>query len=321
MSCACQRIFGLHFLGFQGTIAALLHHLQLDRISTLFSLFPSHSMIWRDIFQHFYVTIVTVFPSIVAAMVLFLATLYGASWGSKILRKSLQARHVRPEMVTLLTRLLHWSIIVLGAAWALQTIGFNITAFVASLGLTGLVLGFALQDISRNFTAGALLMLQEPFTLGDYISVAGYEGRVVGIEMRSTELLGPDGLRVLIPNADVFTNAITNYTKISRRRVALTLGVAYDSDLSHVTAVVLDAIHAVPGLLDEPEPMLFFHNFGDSAIEFTVRYWFDTTQNNVFAAQDVGVKAIKQAFDAAGIEIPYPIHTILMPTAQNQTAN
>jgi small-conductance mechanosensitive channel len=269
-------------------------------------------MIFQDIFVQFYHALITFLPALVAAIVVFLFSLYAAAWVTKLLRKSLQARRVRPELTILLTRLLHWGLVILGAVWALQTVGFNITAFVAGLGITGLVLGFALQDISRNFTAGALLMLQEPFSLGDYIAVAGFEGRVIDIEMRSTELLGPDGLRVIIPNADVFTNAITNYTKISQRRVSLTLGVAYDSDLQQVTEVALQAIADVPGLLNTPEPMLFFHGFGDSAINFTIRFWFDTSANNIFAAQDSGVKAIKQAFEGAGIEIPYPIHTIRM---------
>jgi small conductance mechanosensitive channel len=132
--------------------------------------------------------------------------------------------------------------------------------------------------------------------------------------MRATELLSPDGLLVLIPNADVFTNTIINYTKTHRRRVSLTVGVAYDSDLQRVTDTALQAIRAVPGLLNDPAPMLFFHEFGDSSINFTIRYWFDTDVSNYFEAQDIGVKAIKQAFERENIEIPFPIRTVLMPS-------
>jgi small conductance mechanosensitive channel len=132
------------------------------------------------------------------------------------------------------------------------------------------------------------------------------------VQMKATELLTPDGLLVLIPNADVFTNTITNYTKISRRRVSLTIGVSYDSDLQTVSEIALRAIHSVSGLLDEPAPVLFFHNFGESSIDFTIRYWFDTSENDIFSAQDMGVKAIKHAFERENIEIPFPIRTILM---------
>ena len=270
-------------------------------------------MTWNDLFQQFLNAILNLIPSVIASMVVFLVSLFLAAWLAKLVRKALEQREVRRELVILLSRLTRWSVMIIGGIWALQVVGFNVSAFVAGLGVTGLIIGFALQDISKNFTSGALLMIQEPFSLGDYIEVAGNEGEVMDIQMRATELLSPDGLRVLIPNADVFTNTIINYTKTSRRRVKLTIGVAYDSDLPKVTETALQAIRAVPGLLNDPAPMLFFHDFSDSSIDFTIRYWFDTTETNYFAAQDIGVKAIKQAFDRESIEIPYPIRTIMMP--------
>jgi len=270
-------------------------------------------MTWNDLFQQFLNAILNLIPSVIASMVVFLVSLFLAAWLAKLVRKALEQREVRRELVILLSRLTRWSVMIIGGIWALQVVGFNVSAFVAGLGVTGLIIGFALQDISKNFTSGALLMIQEPFSLGDYIEVAGNEGEVMDIQMRATELLSPDGLRVLIPNADVFTNTIINYTKTSRRRVKLTIGVAYDSDLQKVTETALQAIRAVPGLLNDPAPMLFFHDFSDSSIDFTIRYWFDTTETNYFAAQDIGVKAIKQAFDRESIEIPYPIRTIMMP--------
>ena len=270
-------------------------------------------MTWNDLFQQFLNAILNLIPSVIASMVVFLVSLFLAAWLAKLVRKALEQRVVRRELVILLSRLTRWSVMIIGGIWALQVVGFNVSAFVAGLGVTGLIIGFALQDISKNFTSGALLMIQEPFSLGDYIEVAGNEGEVMDIQMRATELLSPDGLRVLIPNADVFTNTIINYTKTSRRRVKLTIGVAYDSDLQKVTETALQAIRAVPGLLNDPAPMLFFHDFSDSSIDFTIRYWFDTTETNYFEAQDIGVKAIKQAFDRESIEIPYPIRTIMMP--------
>ncbi len=277
-------------------------------------------MTWNELFQHFFDALFKIVPAIIAAVVVFIITLFVASWLSKKVRVALKKRDVRRELVILASRLTRWGIIVGGGVWALQIVGFNVSAFIAGLGVTGLVIGFALQDISKNFTSGALLMVQEPFSLGDYIQVAGYEGEVLDVQMRATELLSPDGLRVLIPNSDVFTNTIINYTKTHRRRVSLTVGVDYGSDLQKVTETALAAIRAVPGLLDDPEPMLFFHDFGDSSINFTVRYWFDTDESNFFEAQDVGVKAIKQAFEQAGINIPFPIRTVLLPGQSGEKA-
>lgn len=273
-------------------------------------------MAWSELLTGILTSFIEFAIKLIAAIVLFGIALFLASFLSRKLEKFLTRRGVKEELKRLLTRLTRWSIWIGGGIWALSFVGFNVSAFIAGLGVTGLVLGFALQDISRNFTAGALLMLQEPFNFGDYIQVAGYEGTVTDIQLRATELLAPDGVKVLIPNGDVFTNTIRNFTKTNRRRVELTVGVAYDSDLEQVTRVALDAIREVPGLLNDPEPILFFHEFGDSAIVFSIRYWFDTTENDVFMARDIGVKAIKTAFEREGIEIPFPIRTILMPSQQ-----
>ncbi len=270
-------------------------------------------MDWTDFLANYLPSIIEFVIRVIAAVIIFAAMLFLASFASKKVRQILERRKTKVELTLLLSRLTKWSIWGAGFIWALSMVGFNVSAFIAGLGVTGLIIGFALQDISRNFTAGALLMLQEPFNFGDYIEVAGHEGTVTDIQLRATELLAPDGVKVLIPNGDVFTNTIRNYTKTHMRRVELTVGVAYDSDLDRVTRVALDAIHAVPGLLDEPEPILFFHSFDDSAITFSIRYWFDATENDVFHARDMGVKAIKTAFEREGIEIPYPIRTVLMP--------
>jgi len=271
-------------------------------------------MPWSELLQSFLDVFLNFLPSLITAIVIFLISLYFAAWLSKVVHKSLEFHHIRGEIVILFSRLARWSVMILGTIWALQVVGFNISAFVAGLGVTGLIIGFALQDISKNFSAGALLMIQEPFSMGDYISVAGAEGTVTDVQMRATELLSPDGLIVLIPNADVFTNMIVNYSRSHRRRVSLTIGVAYDTDLQKASEVAIQAIHEVPGLLDDPAPVVFFNHFGESSIDFSIRYWFDTAVGDIFLAQDVGVKAIKSAFEREGLVIPYPIRTILIPT-------
>ncbi|HID33799.1 MAG TPA: mechanosensitive ion channel [Anaerolineae bacterium] len=274
-------------------------------------------MDWPTLLADFLDLFFRFLPSLIASVVVFLSTLFIASFVSAKIDALLVKRGSKLEIRVLLSRMTKWGIRISGVVWALSIVGFNVTGFIAGLGITGLIIGFALQDISRNFTAGALLMLQEPFNFGDYIEVAGYEGTVTDIQLRATELLAPDGVRVLIPNGDVFTSTIRNFTKTNLRRIELKVGVAYESDLEQVTRVALEAIHAVPGLLDDPVPMLFFHTFGDSAIEFSLRYWFDTSENDVFSARDMGVKAIKTAFEREGIEIPYPIRTVRLSNARD----
>ena len=252
-------------------------------------------------------------PKVIAAVILFIITLYVAALLAKAVRRVAQARQVDPELTKLFSRITRWGVITTGALWALQIVDQNIIGFIAGLGIAGFTIGFALQDITKNFVAGILLLLQQPFDVGDAIKVVGYEGFVIEVSLRATELRTFDGLHVTIPNADVYINPITNYTRADKRRVALEVGVAYDSDLDKVTTTALDAIRRVPGvILDAPAPSVVFKTFGDSAILFTLYYWIDLSQTGVFPATDMGVKLLKAAFERENIEIPYPLRTVLL---------
>jgi len=228
-----------------------------------------------------------------------------------------QRRNLDHELTVLFGRLAYWGVAILATVLALDQVNFNVVAFVAGLGIVGFTIGFALQDIAKNLVAGILLLLQQPFDIGELIEVNGYSGKVEDISLRATELRTFDGLLVYIPNADVYTSPLTNLSRAPRRRVELKVGVAYDTDLDTATEVVLAALAGVPGvILDDPAPQVVFKAFGDSAIELSAYYWFDTAATGYFIAQDSGVKAVTQAFRAAGIEIPFPIRTVLMGRAQ-----
>jgi small conductance mechanosensitive channel len=212
-------------------------------------------------------------------------------------------------MIGTLTR---WTVIVFAAVLALEQVNFDLTAFLAGLGIVGFTIGFAIQDVSKNFVAGLLILLQQPFDLGDAIEVGDFSGVVLDVNLRATEINTFDGRYVTIPNADVFTSPIVNFSRATRRRVSLDVGVAYDSDLAQVTRTTLEAIQAVGGLLKEPGPQVVFHTFGGSTIDFTLYYWINMAESNPLAAQDEGVAALKVAFEQAGIELPYPTQTLLV---------
>ncbi|NUQ37894.1 MAG: mechanosensitive ion channel [Caldilineales bacterium] len=256
--------------------------------------------------------IILFLPKLAAAIVIFLFTLWIAAFVARMIEGAAKRRQVDSETLLLLTRLGRWGTILFGVLWALETVDGNITGFLAGLGLVGFTIGFALQDIAKNFVAGIMLLVQQPFNVGDVIAVAGFEGTIEHIYVRATAIRTIDGLYVLIPNADVYINPITNYTKASRRRLRLQVGVAYGSDLEQVTRVALDAIRQAPGVLAiEPwQPQVVFQGFGGSSIDLTLFYWIDVAEISFLAAQDQGVKRIDAAFAQAGIEIPYPVVTI-----------
>ena len=260
------------------------------------------------------------FPNIISAVVIFVVMLVVAALAAKFVQRASQRRGIRLEATLLLSRATRWIIIAIGIVWALQQVNFNVTGFVAALGILAFTIGFALQDISKNFVAGILLLWQQPFNIGDVISVAGFTGKVSDVSIRATEMRTFDGLQVLIPNSEVYTSPITNFTKASVRRLALRIGVSYGTDLDKATRVALEAINTLPDVLgDDLAPSVVFDNFGDSSIDFTLFYWIDTGATQFQVAQDQGVKVVKVAFDREGIDIPFPVRTMLMAQSVPQS--
>jgi len=251
-------------------------------------------------------------PNIIVALIIFILSLYAAGLLAKIVRSTMEKRKSDTEIKLLIEKLTRWSIIILGVFAALQQVGFNLTAFLTGLGILGFTVGFALQDVSKNFVAGLLLLLEQPFDIGDVIEVGGFTGTVADVEIRATEIYTPDGQNVLIPNAEVFTNPIKNYSRYSKRRFDVTVGVAYDSDLKLVRDTVVKVIHTIPGALSDPEPKVIFNNLGPSTIDFTVYYWVDLKVGEYFNSIDLAITGIKTAFEENNIEMPYPIQTVLL---------
>lgn len=249
-------------------------------------------------------------PKLIVALIIFGLTLMLARISFRLVRKALEHRKVDNEVALLLARAAQISVLVLGIIWSLSAVDFNITGFVAGLGIAGFTVGFALKDIAENFVAGVLLLLQQPFDIGDAVEAGGYAGTVINIEIRTTTIRTWDGLLVLIPNANVYGNPITNYSKISQRRISLDVGVGYDTNLGRAGDLMLEVARQLPGIKSDPEPFVVFKEFGDSAINGTIYFWIDVSEAGYFDTLDATVKGIKLAFDRESIDIPYPIRTV-----------
>ena len=251
-------------------------------------------------------------PNLVIALVIFVVSLYLAGFLAKIVRRMMEHRKTDNEIKLLVIKLIRWSIIILGVVASLQQVGFDVTAFLAGLGILGFTLGFALQDVSKNFVAGLLLLLEQPFNIGDVIEVGDYIGTVANVELRATEMYTFDGQNVLIPNADVFTNPIKNYSRYKKRRLDLTIGVAYDSDLELVRKTALDVVSNIPGVVTDPAPSLTFNTMNESSIDFTVYYWINLETADYLESVDAGITGIKTGFEEKGINIPYPTRMVIL---------
>lgn len=260
---------------------------------------------WEELLARF----LAFLPNILAALVIFVATIYLANLISRMLQRYMEKRRADPGWTVLIVLTIRWGIILMGTVATLRQVNFELTGFLAGLGIMGFTIGFALQDISRNIIAGMLLLVQKPFEIGDFVKIEEFTGRVLSVDMRSTELMTPDGNNVLIPNGNVFTMPIVNFSRVSTRRMELTIGVAYDSDLEVVRHTTLDAIRSIPDVLNSPAPTLAFHTFNAYSIDFTVRFWIDTRVTEAATALDPAIVAIQQAYVRKNISIPYPIQT------------
>jgi small conductance mechanosensitive channel len=221
------------------------------------------------------------------------------------------------EQVTyLLAQMVYIAVLTAGTFIALGILGLQktVASLLAGAGIVGLALGFAFQDIAANLMAGIYLSVRRPFRRGDLIKAQDFFGIVMEVNLRWTELLTQQGQLVLIPNKQVFENPIMNYSIRGTRRVDITLGVSYADDLEKAKRVAMAAVAAVPGRLPDREVELFYEEFADSSIDFTVRFWIPfETQKDYLAARSDAIIRIKQAFDANGITIPFPTRTLDLP--------
>jgi small-conductance mechanosensitive channel len=181
---------------------------------------------------------------------------------------------------------------------------------IGLLGLSSVAFGFAFQDIFKNFLAGILLLLQEPFRIGDQIIVQDYEGTVQDIAIRSTQIVTYQGEIVVVPNAILFTNPVQVLTAQRFRRTDLEIGVDYNTPLRSAVNILLETVSEVEGVLAEPKAEVDGVGFGESSIDFVVRYWTLPQKIHVRRTRTKVIIALKEACDKAGINIPYPIRTL-----------
>lgn len=212
----------------------------------------------------------------------------------------------------LLSRLTAALVLTISLVYALSEMGIRVGLVLGALGVGGIALAFALQDILQNLIAGVILQIRQPFTYQDLVRIQDYEGTVTDINLRAVEMRLLSGETVTIPSADVLQNPIENWTRRPTRRLAIDVGVAYDTDMELVARLLVEAASTVEDVLDEPAPLVAFDSFGDSSINFTAFFWF-TSGDDFHTVKRRVATSIKQVFDREGVEIPFPIRTLVNP--------
>ncbi|MGB5164304.1 MAG: mechanosensitive ion channel family protein [Woeseiaceae bacterium] len=242
---------------------------------------------------------------LLAALILFAFVQLGR------LAKKLIGRALSPERANL-SRLLRDMIlssvknviIMLGALIALSQLGISLGPLLAGLGIAGFIIGFALQDSLSNFVSGMMILIYRPFDVGDFVDVAGVQGKVHKMSLVNTTFLTIDNRKLVMPNNMVWQSVITNYTDQATRRVDLIFGIAYGDDINKAEAVIHETLSTFEAILDEPETVVRVHELGDSSVNIVVRPWVRT--DDYWETYWGLTKEIKLAFDKAGITIPFP---------------
>lgn len=243
------------------------------------------------------------------AAFIIIVGMYLAGWAKRrIIKIALASRHFDDTMGRFLASVVRYGILVLTLIFVLQNFGFQTASLVAIVGAAGLAIGLALQGVLTGVASGVMLVVIRPIKVGDYIEVGGVGGTVQDITVFTTELATLDNVQVIVPNTEVWSNVITNYSVYDKRRAEWMFGVSYSSDLKKAEEIIREVIFNDPRSLKHPEPFLQVNNLGASSVDFLVRCWVPS--GDYFQYQADMKRAVKEAFDAGGIEIPFPTQTI-----------
>lgn len=258
---------------------------------------------------------------ILAAGLLF----YGSFLASRALRSILveevfPRRGVERGVQISMGRLVHYGIVLLGFLLALSALGVNFTNITIIGGALGVGIGFGLQAIVNNFVSGLILLFERPIRVGDYIEISGLWAEVKRIGLRATVVETFDRADVVVPNSDLISGQVTNWTRTNRViRLKVPVGVAYGSDVALVIKILLETAQDNPSVLSSPKPQALFTGFGDSSLNFEVRAYLSDI-DNMFVVRSEVLQEIDRAFREAGVEIPFPQRDLHLRSVEDKAS-
>ena len=254
-------------------------------------------------------------PNLVFGLIVFFAFLFAARGVRSLVQRLTANREQSQSLSILLSRLAYVATLMLGILVTVTIIipSFTPASLVSALGIGGVAIGFAFKDIFQNFLAGVLLLLTEPFRINDQIQYKDFEGTVESIQTRATTIMTYDGRRVVIPNAELFINAVTVNTAYDKRRLQYDIGIGYGDDIATARKLILEALRGIDGVLTDPAPEALVVDLAGSSVNIRARWWINPPRRADFmAAQDKGLEAIKNTLTAHGIDLPFPTQQILL---------
>ncbi|QBZ83617.1 Small-conductance mechanosensitive channel [Hydrogenovibrio crunogenus] len=251
------------------------------------------------------------------AIITFIIGRFVSKLISKGTKTLLNKSHMDAMLVNFILSILNALLLLFVIIASLSQLGVDTTSLVALLAAAGLAVGLALKDSLQNFAAGVMLIIFKPFKIGNYVEAAGTAGIVENIGIFSSQFRTGDNKEVIIPNGKIYQGTITNYSAKDTRRVDMEFGIGYDDDIQQAKKILQQLIEADDRVLKEPEPVIALSELGESSLNFIVRPWVKAS--DYWALKWDMNEKVKQAFDDADINIPYPQMDVHMTQLSNES--
>jgi small conductance mechanosensitive channel len=242
--------------------------------------------------------------NLLAAIVIFVIGRWLANTIAQLVKRIMARKEVDVMLVNFISTIVYYALFAFAIIAALNRLGIQTASIIAVVGAAGLAIGLALQGSLSNFAAGVLMIFFRPFSIGDFIEGGGTMGTVKEITLFTTTLLAPDNKVIIVPNAKLNGDNITNFNVLGQRRMDLVFGVSYDANIDQVKQIMAEEIQKESRFLKDPTPTIGLLELADSSVNFAVRPWVkaDDYWGVFFEFQE----QVKKRLDAEGISIPFP---------------
>jgi small-conductance mechanosensitive channel len=267
---------------------------------------------WETI-QEMANTFVSQLPVIGLGIIIFALFYVLGIWAKALTRRFVRTAGLTEGASVVLGRLSRWGVTFAGFLLAVNVTvpSFTTAELIQFLGIGSVAVGFAFRDILQNFLSGILLLLTEPFHIGDQIVIDDFEGTVEDIQTRATMIRTYDGRRIVIPNSDLFTDAVMVNTAFERRRSEYDFGIGYSDDAELAQRLILETLSEVEGVVSDPPPEVFVVELGDFTMNIRARWWTNSWRGDVVATQSRVVGAVWHKLATNYIDMPFPTQQVL----------
>lgn len=252
-------------------------------------------------------------PNLIVAILTFLFFIILSIWFAALTKKGLNRTHLNPNLRHLLATFSRLFVLILGFILCLSILKLDKAVFslLAGVGVLGIALGFAFQELASNLISGLFILLRGSMKIGDLIQIKGIMGNVIDIKMKDTKIRNFDGQDIYIPNKEFNSNEFYNYSSFGMRKIKIPVGIGYEDDPEIAIDVITKTLQEVEGALNEPKARAYVESFGDSSVNLIGELWFKFPgTRDSFIIKSEAIIAIKKALATAGLNIPFPIRTI-----------